>query len=945
MSEPTPLDPPVLDQAQLVRIEAVHRGFLYQHLYVAHCLLLACETDVRSIVVESDEDVEIVRASGRTYVQVKYRASSLSFSDIKDVLQRFTALRALHATGTRPGKADFVIAANAAPNGALVSRMNEATWPADVRIDWPQSATANDPATPRPGSTLLDAFAQCRALADSLPFGLLAPETLVWKLAGSVMMAAAGAAPRTDHAFQVSELAELFEQLVVQLQDFPMPPAVYRIQTKEPSLVSEQPVRIITGYSGAGKTSWVSQAALHAAGSAVYFDIRDIPGPALATGLARDLAARQFGTGGGRLGEVLLPGASGSEILQGISRRLAVEGQTLTVVLDNAHRPPPADVQSLVRAAPALKFLLLCQPGRETQELEALLQVTPEALGGWSPDTIAAEAASKNCRADLPTCQKLLELTGGLPLYIQNTIAIVAAEYGGSIADFCASLAAQTHTVETTQELILSRIFQALSEGARDTVAVLRLCDVPLTGPEATDVLRGALKGDDSTIASHLRLLRGSGLTEVFGGEKLKIHDAVRLIGQAYLNELGEATAETARRSLRDVLSTSIQTDWDLRKLSLYLRMLAETGDTKTLVQLGTDELFHELGIWPEIRPYLEKAAASEEVDPEQRFWALDGLAFGDMKKGAVEETTEHIALMDRLVEDHALGVDERLAAAMKRMNVLAREGDLDAVLTAMDAITAELKPSPAHQRIFRYNAAVALFHLGANEAAVSEAIKLVNEYYDLIGLSPRDVMGRNADKLRPLLSKTPSLTDDLKHLADCLDLYAMAMTASGRDPALARIHALKFYDLAQAPDSLIRVGQDLVDEFIKRRDFVGARQVIESNILPIVRKLKLFGRTIPVRSQYAVVLAYCGDFAAAEAEMARLAPYEAGLDEQGQGELRDQRRLIVKLRRFGPPPQWQPPASLPRRVGPFPVVGRTKVGRNDPCPCGSGKKYKKCHG
>jgi preprotein translocase subunit SecA len=24
---------------------------------------------------------------------------------------------------------------------------------------------------------------------------------------------------------------------------------------------------------------------------------------------------------------------------------------------------------------------------------------------------------------------------------------------------------------------------------------------------------------------------------------------------------------------------------------------------------------------------------------------------------------------------------------------------------------------------------------------------------------------------------------------------------------------------------------------------------------------------------------------------------------------------------------------------------GDDKVGRNDPCPCGSGKKYKKCHG
>ncbi|WP_169758224.1 SEC-C metal-binding domain-containing protein, partial [Escherichia coli] len=24
---------------------------------------------------------------------------------------------------------------------------------------------------------------------------------------------------------------------------------------------------------------------------------------------------------------------------------------------------------------------------------------------------------------------------------------------------------------------------------------------------------------------------------------------------------------------------------------------------------------------------------------------------------------------------------------------------------------------------------------------------------------------------------------------------------------------------------------------------------------------------------------------------------------------------------------------------------GERKVGRNDPCPCGSGKKYKQCHG
>ena len=40
------------------------------------------------------------------------------------------------------------------------------------------------------------------------------------------------------------------------------------------------------------------------------------------------------------------------------------------------------------------------------------------------------------------------------------------------------------------------------------------------------------------------------------------------------------------------------------------------------------------------------------------------------------------------------------------------------------------------------------------------------------------------------------------------------------------------------------------------------------------------------------------------------------------------------------------PPPPAPRRTGPRVVPvrsGKAKVGRNDPCPCGSGKKYKKC--
>ncbi|MBK7091143.1 MAG: preprotein translocase subunit SecA [bacterium] len=43
-------------------------------------------------------------------------------------------------------------------------------------------------------------------------------------------------------------------------------------------------------------------------------------------------------------------------------------------------------------------------------------------------------------------------------------------------------------------------------------------------------------------------------------------------------------------------------------------------------------------------------------------------------------------------------------------------------------------------------------------------------------------------------------------------------------------------------------------------------------------------------------------------------------------------------------PQAEQPEEAMPSKVKPI-VRDMPKVGRNDPCPCGSGKKYKKCHG
>ena len=162
----------------------------------------------------------------------------------------------------------------------------------------------------------------------------------------------------------------------------------------------------------------------------------------------------------------------------------------------------------------------------------------------------------------------------------------------------------------------------------------------------------------------------------------------------------------------------------------------------------------------------------------------------------------------------------------------------------------------------------------------------------------------------------------------------------------------MKFYELARAPQSLVRVGQDLVDAFVEMHDFSNARAILEDSIFPIIQSMGLAAWVLPVRALYAVVLAYNREHEAAAAEMARILPYRDAMDPRHAAALMNQQQIIADLRRYGPPPQRDvviPPALqalLAERSGaPPPAQQRTKIGRNEQCPCGSGRKYKHCHG
>lgn len=928
-----------LDPRQITRIEAVHRGFLYQHLYGAACLLWAGGNAIRSITIERDEDIELELTSGdRVYVQVKTRTAPLQLSDISGTLERFEVIRAEHREGRRPGRASLVIIANVAPGPELRERVETGGLPPDVRLVWPGASNGDDlpPAWPDVG----EAVRWCTDRARELPMSMLEPDSLVWKLAGKVQLAATGGTD--DHALITEDLPALFEQLAIQLQQFPSPPSPYRPQNDEPDLDRPERVRIVCGFSGAGKTAWAAQAAMHSAGiMCAYYDVGDVPGPAIAASLVRELAAQWVNPEAGALRQVLLPGATGIEALRALDRYLAAHGKPAIVVLDNAHRVSASDVRTLVEATQHLRFVLLAQPGTLVSEIEATLQVEQETLRGWSLDEVASEVDSQGAQATPADLERLRALTGGLPLYVRTAARLSLDQYGGDVARMCGAIEAQTHLVASAQELILSRVFDGLPETVRDCAAVLSLSDVPLSETEAARLIKVTLDIEASGFAASIRQLRALGVIRLFGGPRMQVHDAVRVLGLKHFASFPPQRAKAGRVALKDLIVESLATKRDASRFPLFIRTLVELGELKILIELATEEWFHELGITAGIWEALDAASVDEAIDPEQRFYALDGLVFADMKSAKVSKVPQRLAAMERLLVEHDLGAHERLVFHLKKMVFDADRGREDLFMQCLEQAKELVPDKPAHLRIFRYNAAMALVMLKRFAEAERIALELVEEYYAVLGLTPDDVVMRSNKAIAEKLPKGAWLGDDLKHLADTLDLLAKAVNGQGRDSGIARVHAAKFYGLANAIDSFVKVNQDLVDEFIGRSDYVGARQVMEEHLLPVVKEHKVLDKMVGVRSQYAVVLGYCGDYDSADREFARLEAYRPGLTAIQRAEIDGQRGLVDELRRQGVRPGMVnlTPAYLRQSKKP------PKVGRNEPCPCGSGRKYKRCHG
>ena len=310
-----------IDSTQVSRIEGVHRGFLYQHLFAVACLLTMDRWGGVRVVVEHDEDVQAETEGGWAYFQVKYRdASALSPSALngakgkKGVKERFEEIRKLHEDGTRPGRASFYVVANCPPSARLAAEM--ASLPDDIVFLHPDTDSSHlgAPAFPTPWTTLLAAFESCQVLASKVPYSKLESATLVDKLTAHVAMVCTGRGGGGSHEILRASLPGLLEQFLAQIHHLPaVPTPLRRTGTDVPEDVKG--VRIIEGYPGMGKTTWAALVIRHTPRATVYFDADQAPHGGLVPALVREVAATLGGDAPQLASSVLGTGLSGTESL------------------------------------------------------------------------------------------------------------------------------------------------------------------------------------------------------------------------------------------------------------------------------------------------------------------------------------------------------------------------------------------------------------------------------------------------------------------------------------------------------------------------------------------------------------------------------------------------------------------------------------------------------
>ena len=110
------------------------------------------------------------------------------------------------------------------------------------------------------------------------------------------------------------------------------------------------------------------------------------------------------------------------------------------------------------------------------------------------------------------------------------------------------------------------------------------------------------------------------------------------------------AAATRAKTELRNLLARSVKAGEDRERFPLFIRMLVDLRDVETLATMGTKEVFHEIGSFPQVWTLLEEAAQDTSIRPEIHFECLDALLYHRQKNGPTAAIPPLLQAMEALL-------------------------------------------------------------------------------------------------------------------------------------------------------------------------------------------------------------------------------------------------------------------------------------------------------
>jgi hypothetical protein len=674
------------------------------------------------------------------------------------------------------------------------------------------------------------------------------------------------------HEIGAEQAAGMLQQFVQQVHEFPAPPLNYRPQDNEPPLSSDAQVRLIVGFSGAGKTSWAAHAALADARPHAYFDVADLPSSSVSHALAREIAARWLQDDPKARQAVSRAALSGAEALRLVSASLATERSGHTVVIDNAHRLQTDDARAIAAARGALRLVFLAQPTAELDQLGAALDVEPQTLQGWGSDAIGYEASDQGCPASVETTVRIRRLTAGLPLYVRSAIDVAIQEYASNLEAFCDAFEGQDLSSDTLQHTLLTVVFNGLDVASKQVLACASIPDLPLSAEEIAGVVAAAFPLDRSAVLRKLRSLRARGLLQAYGSQRSKVHDAMRPIALEHLIDDPKA-GRCAKTFLLELVETSVRDHQDAERFPLWVKLLIDLRAVERLADLGSEEAFHERPGYPQMWPLLEEAARDDSLDPDVRFECLDALLYQRQRHGPEDTVAPLLAKMEALVSGGLKGERPRLVFLQKSVIYWAEQNNQPRVFDLLAKASLLLPDKTSHRRVFTYTAALALWKISKPAAAEQQLKSLIAEYVATLSINV-EALVKNPEVYADRVRSDDRYGTDCKRLADCFDLLARVLEDLRRPIATTRVFALRLFNMTGSWDSVVRVGIDLAYQHLDAGQFAPALKLVSATLPDVVRTHELSRHTAPLRYLHAHVLGQMGQIPAAREVLKTADPY-----------------------------------------------------------------------